>query len=545
MISMQRIDRINEIVNGYPVRLREKYFSNNYPEIYNEIITYCRDISEIEFIQKVWHWVNHEPNKIKCVCGSVTSFNKNWMNGYRKFCSAKCSQSDDLTKQRRKNTVLSKYGVDNIAKLTDIKKKQESTNLLKYGHKSSFQSEEVRNKWSKSVKEKWGVEHIFQLESVKDKSKETTFDKWGTEHYVQSEHYKEKLKEIGFSEKLRRIHIDRQILKYRIIDIDFINIDGRILELISKKCGHKFNIHYDSLKRRIDNNYEYCTICNPTNTGQSQEEKLIVDWIKSLSIDVIERDRTFGVELDIYIPSKKIAIEFNGLYWHSELYKDKYSHLNKTNICKQNGIDLIHIWEDDWLYKKDIIKSILLNRFSLIRERIWARKCDLKLVSNSDKDDFLIRNHIQGKCKSTYNLGLYSDGELVSLMTFGKRSINGNNEFELLRFCNKINISVVGSASKLFKYFINNYNSNIITSFADVSQFTGELYKKLGFRYLHRSDPNYWWVVDGVRHHRFSFNKKRLVKEGFDPTNTEVEIMYGRGFYRIFGCGQDKYIYSI
>lgn len=127
-------------------------------------------------------------------------------------------------------------------------------------------------------------------------------------------------------------------------------------------------------------------------------------------------------------------------------------------------------------------------------------------------------------------------------MTFGKRSINSKTEFELLRFCNLIGFNVTGSASKLLKYFITNCEFQLITSYADISQFSGDLYNKLGFECVHRSSPNYWWVINGVRHHRFNWNKKRLVKEGFDSNLTEVEIMYSRGFFRIFGCGQDKYV---
>ena len=326
--------------------------------------------------------------------------------------------------------------------------------------------------------------------------------------------------------------------------MEFKEINDRILTLKSNSCGHEFKIHYDSIKRRLENGYEYCTVCNPINSGQSQEEIVIVKWLKGIQLDLIERDRSLGIELDIYIPSKKLAIEFNGLYWHSELYKNKNFHLNKTKICQDNDIQLIHIWEDDWLYKTEIIKSIISNRLGIIQKRIFARKCQIKIVKNSEKDDFLENNHIQGKCVSSINLGLFHDDEMVSLMTFGKRSINGKEEFELLRFCNKIDNVIVGSASKLFKYFVENFNFESITSFADISQFGGGLYKKLGFEYIHRSEPNYWWIVDGIRHHRFNYNKKRLVKEGFDSSKTEVEIMYSRGYFRVFGCGQDKYVYK-
>ena len=144
-------------------------------------------------------------------------------------------------------------------------------------------------------------------------------------------------------------------------------------------------------------------------------------------------------------------------------------------------------------------------------------------------------------------MGLYYNDELVSIMTFGYRHTNAKKEFELIRFCNKINTNVVGAASKLFKHFIKNYSSqieeNYILSYADISLFDGGLYNTLGFSLKHRTVPNYFWVVNKKREHRFKYNKRKLIKEGFNPNITEKEIMYTRGYYRIFGCGQDRYEY--
>lgn len=540
---MDKFKVISDIVGDSPNRLRESFFIKNYIDIHSDILEFSSDINDISFKERIWYWVNNINSEYLCKCGNRTTFNKNWKDGYRKWCSPRCAQNDKKTKEKRKLTVIEKYGVDNIAKLKETKIKQEKTNLKRWGHKSTFQNKEVQKKWKNNIKNKWGVEHVFQLKSIKDKSRKTSLGKWGVEHFVQSNEYKEKLEDMGFSNRLRETYIKKHFEKYSDIGLEFISIENRILKL-KGKCKHLFNIHYDSLKRRIENGYEYCTICNPINSGQSQEEKLIIDWLKGLGLEIIERDKSLGIELDILIPELDIAIEYNGLYWHSELYKDKFYHLNKTEICNKRGIRLIHIWEDHWLYKKEIIKSMLLNSFKLNTNKIFARNCKIVLVDSKSKNDFLDKNHIQGKCQSSINIGLEYNGDLVSLMTFGGRNINKKKEFELIRFCNKINTNVVGGASKLFSYFIKNYNYQSIISYADISNFTGGLYKLLGFDYSHRSQPNYWWVVDGNRYHRFTYNKKRLIKEGGDPNMTEVGIMYKRGHFRIFGCGQDKYIFN-
>ena len=168
---------------------------------------------------------------------------------------------------------------------------------------------------------------------------------------------------------------------------------------------------------------------------------------------------------------------------------------------------------------------------------------DNKLVRS-----FLDENHIQGFVGSKIKIGLFYENELVSLMTFGDRRVamgkksTNIGEFELLRFCNKLNTNVVGGASKLFKYFIKTYNPVEITTYADRSFSQGKLYETLGFKLLGKTEPNYYYVVDGIRKHRFNYRKDKLIKEGFDPDKTEHQIMLERKIYRIYNSGNLKFI---
>ena len=206
-----------------------------------------------------------------------------------------------------------------------------------------------------------------------------------------------------------------------------------------------------------------------------------------------------------------------------------------------NGIRLIHIFEDDWFSKKEIVKSIILNHLKITNKKIYSRECNIRNVSSKKCREFLDNNHIQGYSRCKYKIGLFYKNELVSVMTFGYRKINNKEQFELIRFCNKINTSVVGSASKLFKHFIFNNNIEHIVSYADISIFTGDIYTKLGFTFKHLSSPNYFWFIDNKRFHRFKFNKKKLIKEGFDSNKTGNEIMNNRGYYKIWSCGQYRF----
>jgi hypothetical protein len=243
-----------------------------------------------------------------------------------------------------------------------------------------------------------------------------------------------------------------------------------------------------------------------------------------------------------------LAFEFNGLYWHSEIHKDNNYHNKKTTDCLNEGIKLLHIWEDDWLFKKDIIKSIILNKLGVI-ERIWARKCEIRSVDNKEVRIFLDDNHIQGFVGSSVKLGLYYEGVLVSLMTFGalRKSLGTKSSlrnWELLMFCNKIGFSVVGGASKLFKYFLSNNEFDMIVSYSDNGRGVGELYTKLGFEFVHNTTPNYYYIVGGKREHRFNFRKDVLVKKGFDTNKTEKEIMNELGYLRVFDSGSKKWVFS-
>ncbi len=295
---------------------------------------------------------------------------------------------------------------------------------------------------------------------------------------------------------------------------------------------------------------DICLHCNPVLSGKSNLELELLDFIKLNYNGKIYTNikSIINKELEIYLPELGIAFEFNGLYWHSEKYKDKNYHIDKTNECSIINIQLIHVWEDDWTYRKDIVKSIILNKLN-ISDRIFARKCEVKMVGNLDVRNFLDENHIQGFVGSKIKIGLYYNEELVSLMTFGglRKSLGQTNKddvYELLRFCNKKELTVVGGASKLFKYFLNNFDVKEVISYSDSSRGVGNLYKQLGFEFSHQSVPNYYYIIDGVRKHRFNFRKDKLVKAGADINKTELQIMTEFGYNRIFDCGSKKWVYK-
>ena len=323
--------------------------------------------------------------------------------------------------------------------------------------------------------------------------------------------------------------------KYDYSKTEYIQSDQKV-EISCKECGRTFFIEANSHLQGHGCPYHY--------NNKSTYETELVDFLKNYGIDnIITNDRTVleGHELDIYLPSYSIAIEFDGIFWHSELYKTPHYHIDKTIQCEKKGIRLIHIFEDEWVNKKEIWQSILKYILGVSSNVIYARKCEIQTVPTNEASRFLNNNHLQGTCGSSIKYGLYYNDELVSLMTFGKSRHfigNGKNQYELLRFCNKINTRVIGSASKLFKHFISTYQPQNIVSYADRRWSIGNLYDKLGFTLYNMSKPNYFYVIKGERKNRFNFRKSILIEKYNCPTElSEQEFCKQQKWFRIYDCG--------
>ena len=244
-------------------------------------------------------------------------------------------------------------------------------------------------------------------------------------------------------------------------------------------------------------------------------------------------------ELDIYIPEKKLAIEFNGDYWHSTVFKDKYYHQQKTIACAKQGIQLIHIFEHEWLNprKQKIIKEIL-NKSN--NKRVYARNTVVSTVSKSELREFLDDYHLQGYCECSKALGLYMNNELISVMTFGTPRFHNKYEWEIIRYCSKAGINIVGGAQKLFKRFLKDENPSSILTYSDITKFTGNIYIELGFKVTEKqiTEPGYVWVKPGSKDvlSRYKTNIKNL-SDFKSYGDTEDEIMYNLGYYKVYDSG--------
>lgn len=356
--------------------------------------------------------------------------------------------------------------------------------------------------------------------------------------------------------------------KERVSDLDVVkyieaNRPIKVLEFKTKhehikcqclKCGKITDRYYQNI---FTSDCKYCS-----GNGSSNPETEILEYLTSLdaNMKIISHDRSVlrGVyELDFYVPEKKFAIEYDGLYYHSSDKKDSKYHLSKTKACADKGIRLIHIFEDEWLFKKEIVKTKLKHILGYdTDDRIYARQCKVSIVKNTQEArSILAENHIQGFSNSLIRYGLYFKDELVAIMTFGNYRKNMGrtaveNEYELLRYATTKN--VVGGFSKLLKHFIKDVNPNKIITYADLrwTAYPGlgsNVYETNGFKMVHMSAPNYFYCKDQHRYSRYMFRKselKNLFPDIFDENLSEFQIMNKTNYTRIFDCGNILFEYS-
>lgn len=456
------------------------------------------------------------------------------------YCDRKCSQ--EYTKSKNK----------------DWLKKRDETNIKKYGVKSPLENKQILQNYKNSIKNKYGVENPFQFKEFRDKADKTILEKYGVKFANQNKEIAEKI-----SSSIKGKNKDRtNFVEVKWDKIELFCKETNLIPLFDKeyivnnklensKFRFKCNKCSSHMEVSLDNGYLPSCGCSNYKGYSLIEEEISKFIINNYSEEARLKVRGLipKYEIDIYLEKLKLAVEVNGIYWHSEnLGKYRDYHLYKTEKCLLEGIELLHIFDNEWLYKKPIIQSIILNKLGKTPNKLYARKCEIKIVSASECKEFLINNHRQGFCQSKHNLGLYFEDELVSIMTFGKNRFKNDGKFELLRFCNKLNTNVVGGASKLLKYFndkINTENLDII-SFADRRYSLGNLYNQIGFEFESFSKPSYFYWKNNKILNRINCQKHKLHKflEVFDPFISEYENMKLNKWFRVWDCGNYKFIYK-
>jgi len=490
------------------------------------------------------------PDSIEKVCLTCKkTYQCTWRRrNKQKYCSKVCANADPEVKQKivesqmktfnrkygchpmtteegKKNyraAMIKAYGVDCPGKMKDHVEKMRRTNLDRYGDENYNNIEQIKA----TCLERFGVENVANSPDIiarRNKKKISNhYDnvvKFCTEHNITPIFTRDEY--IGY-------HYTNEYA------------------FMCNVCKHKFMSSVYSYKHFM------CPKCSPT--GKNHIEAEIYEYLSSIlpGVTIKSRDRTilYGKELDFYIEEKHFALEHDGLYWHSEIagkIAPEY-HLNKTKACAFHGIRLIHIFEDEWVINKNIVKSVLASIFNKYTHRIGARKCCIREITHEQASTFLNENHLQGSDNASVRCGLLEDGILVSLMTFGKTRFSENGVWEMYRFCNKLGYHISGGASRLFLHFIKTHSPIRIVSYCDRRYFSGELYQKLGFQFVDNTHSGYHYISPDfkVRFNRMTF-MKHLLKDklkNFDESLTEWQNMQANNFDRIWDCGMMKFIWN-
>ena len=474
----------------------------------------------------------------KCYCGNRVK--QNWnvkehsLKPFNTFCSIKCSRNSDETKKKQVETCIKKYGTSNPSKTEKIKDKIVRKNRLSFDNVVSRAKHHYGDRFSYYEKE--GSIYIYCKEH---------------EYEFKIKHRKDLLNgktncPICRKEKLSKQYImSEEAFKTRLLDIKGDQIDllssysGMHIEteFSCKEHGKFIKKPYQLLQ---DQNCPYCY------SGTSKQEKSVLSFLETIYKDnILSNDRTIlkGKEIDFIIENN--MYEYNGLYWHSDEFIDKSYHLVKTELAEENGYKLFHIWSHEWLnnIKREIWESIIKNSLGL-SYKIYARKCEIIELENDVYKHFLNFNHLQGYISAKYRYGLVYQNELVAVMSFSKPRFNNHYDYELIRYCNKLGVSVVGGASKLFSHFRNLYNGSVI-SYADRRISNGNLYKQLGFDFLHNTQPNYFYTKDFINtFSRYQCQKHKLQSflSEYDDNKSEYGNMKQNGYYRIYDCGNSVWI---
>lgn len=473
------------------------FVNNGYEQQYEEILEKTSFLKNPTFPQRIYHLIYDIESEPLCLnCEQNHPIFDTINKGYRKYCSCKCQA--EYTKDRRKNTILEKYGNFPFCSKETLQKRKQ-TCLEKYGVEFPFQNKEIQDKQTQTVVDKYGVDNVSKLQEIKDKKVKTCLENWGTENPNQSEEIRERTKLTNLG-----------------------------------KHGVEYFFQSNTFKEMSK---------DFTGSNKSDGELEVLEYVKSITdSEIISGNKSIlqGKELDMYIKDKNLAIEYCGLYWHSTKFRNNSYHKQKFNECEKQGIRLITIFEDEWLNNKELVKvklSHILN--SNNSKKIFARKCNIKPLSNEEKTDFLNTYHIQGNGISSVNIGLYFNEELVSCMSFKQRK---PKSFELDRYASKY--IVVGGFNKILNYFKSNFDWEEILTFADLRWHLGDVYINSGFQLDKIINPDYCYIINNKRVHKFNFRKASIKKKFpnlYNENLSESENMKNIGILKIYDCGKLRF----
>jgi hypothetical protein len=410
-------------------------------------------------------------------------------------------------------------GDNNPAKLEEnrIKIKQK-----RWDEKTQEELDEIMSKTKQTWIDNTGFDNPMKVQETKEKAKQTNLERRGVEWVPQDPNVKEKTRETHISRVIKKINEKLNEAELELID-DFVNITN-LIEVKCKKCNYVFETVLDY----VFHDYGKCPKCYPKNTSINERE--IREFIESIIPDeeIIYNDRKIlnGKEIDILVPSKKIAIEHNGIFWHSEkagVTKDY--HLDKTNSCKNQDYEMIHIFEDEWSYKKDLVKNKLT--YKLNKDSLIYNSFEIVELDKNESKIFIKDNDLYELKEFDKSLGIKDNNEILALVSFD--NLNGN--VNIKNFCVKSEYSPK-YISDIVQCIID-YGVKKITVETDKRFLDQELFSI--FKIIDEKDPDYSYFKCLCR-----ITKNELILQSQDVNLNESEYSELNGWFKIWDCG--KYV---
>lgn len=455
--------------------------------------------------ERYYCWLNKLKEIPTCpICGKYRIFNK-VNTGYFATCgdssckSALIAKSNSDTEKRDWNK---------------IQEKMRNTYKAKTGYEHNMQNPEFKKQFFENYKET----HNGELCGVQSKNA-----------IINQRKYIEKKRINDNNELINRLHK---------MNLTFITFNSKLeLSVKCNNCNNEFTLNrYNILHNYYHNVFNICPYCY-TNKQHSNFELTILNEIKKLYNGIIlTNDRKIfnNTEVDIIIPEYKLGIECNGLYWHSNKFRENNYHKNKKDIVESYGYTLIQLWEDDWANKLNIIINIIKQHLNLLTNISLTNNYIIKEISQKDSDLFLNENSLYDKINAKYRYGLFYNNELIQVLLLKKHK---NNDFEILRFTTKLGYNILDGLRLLIEYFrtLNNIDNIYINVSCDIFNKNNKLLKD--FEFIKYNAPIFWWSKGIIKESRLYFTKNKLIELGYDKNLSETEIMEKLGYYKIYNSG--------
>lgn len=452
----------------------------------------------------------------------------------KRFCSKACSNTDprliEMKNASTRDTVNTRYGGTHYSRNPETQRRLGDTMEVKYGVRHALQSPELFERSRATKLARYGDANYNNPAGRAD----TKLRRYGSTGYNNFRRRRESVytKVSSWSHVRPMFGMDelKDIGVYATYDFECVSCGGRVTASLA-------------------NGYvPHCRHCTAGEPGVGEAE--IAEYVRSLNAgNVVLNDQSVlpgALEIDILLPAHMLAIEYNGLHWHSELSGKGHSyHLNKTRGCGVKGYRLIHVFEHQWVTKRSIVETMIRSAVG-VNSKVGARSCTVREIDFKTKSEFLIRYHLQGDCRSSVNLGLFRGEELLCVMCFMRSRYDKAYDQEMVRFASG-ELTVVGGFSKMLAYFVRKYSPKTVLAYADRAHSVGNVYRVNGFKLVGVTKPGFHYFKGMSVFSREAFQKHKLRDKlaTFDPSLTAWENMRRNGWDRYWDCGNYKFLLTV